>query len=311
VRSGDSREWSPERAAELADEALAIVGISGAKTSLVKFREPFASLRVERPQLLIKVAATADDGEILERSLRIGAFLHQAGVAVTAPAMELAPEPLSVDGHSAGLWHWAPSARGRPDPQAVGRSLRALHETLAGYTEPVRDLEPIGPSSRRLDLIRDSGALPRTSVEFLRMRLDRLSEAWDRFDSQLGASPLHGDFKLSNLLATPEGPLIMDLDNVVVGPWEWDLATISRGAHDGWDAEEWLSFSSGYGHDLRAQPEAEPLLELTHLGALIFQFVPSDSPHRLRAGRALLDEWLREPAKHCHELDWESAFRAF
>lgn len=306
--SGEIPEWTPARADELARQALAGLGIADARISLIKFRGPFASLRVERPALLIKIAATEDDSAILERSLRIGRFLHEAGVAVTAPAVALAPEPLRVDGHAAGLWHWATSRPGRPDAAATGRSLRALHGVLPGYTEPVRELEPISPSTRRLDQIRESGTLAPASVDFLSARLDRLSETWDRFESRLGVGPIHGDFKISNLLATPEGPLIMDLDNVRIGPREWDLATISRGAHDGWNDEEWRAFSAGYGHDLGSQPEAEPLRELTHLGALIFQFVPHGEPHRLRDGNALLDQWLQEPEKRCHELDWEGVF---
>jgi Phosphotransferase enzyme family len=301
-------QWSEERAAELAGAALAAVGITDARTSSVKFRDPFASLRVENPPLLIKVAATENDGAILERSFKIGKFLHEGDVPVTAPAVELALEPIRVDGHSAGLWHWAPSRPGRPDPGATGRGLRALHETLADYPEPVRELDPIRPTRRRLDLIRESRALPPASIDLLAARLDLLGDAWDRFESRLGVGPLHGDFKISNLLATPEGPLIMDLDNVRVGPLEWDLATISRGAHDGWSSEEWTAFSGGYGHDLRSDREADPLCELAHLGALIFQLLPSSPEHRLVRGQALLDEWLREPEKRCHELDWDGVF---
>ncbi len=138
-----------------------------------------------------------------------------------------------------------------------------------------------------------------------------MRDAWDRFETELGTGPIHGDFKIANLLTTPEGPLIIDLDDVRVGPWEWDLATISRSRHDGWGVEEWAAFSAGYGHDLRAQPDAEPLRELTHLGALIFQFAPHSSPLRLPRGRALLDEWLQHPEKRCHELDWDGVFRRF
>jgi hypothetical protein len=112
-------------------------------------------------------------------------------------------------------------------------------------------------------------------------------------------------------MTTPSGPLIMDLDDVRVGPWEWDLATISRSAHDGWSDEEWPAFSAGYGHDLIAQSEAEPLRELTHLGALIFQLARHRSPQRVARGRALLDEWLRDLERGCHELDWAGVFRRF
>jgi Ser/Thr protein kinase RdoA (MazF antagonist) len=303
--------WSEELVAELARAALAQVGIAGAPMTLIRFRGPFASFRVEDPPLLLKVAATESDSERLEDSLRIGRFLHEAGVAVTAPAVELAPEPVPVDGYTAGLWHWAPGSPGRPTPRQTGRSLRALHETLATYKGRVPELEPVGASDLRLDRILEDGTLEPVSVEFLRAHLDALRENWDRFETELGTGPLHGDFKISNLLATPEGPLIMDLDYVRVGPWEWDLATISRGRHDGWDSAEWVEFSAGYGHDLRSQPDAAPLRELTHLGALIFQFIPHSSQLSLPRGRALLDEWLQDPEKRCQDLDWDGAFRRF
>jgi hypothetical protein len=112
-------------------------------------------------------------------------------------------------------------------------------------------------------------------------------------------------------MTTSDGPLIMDLDDVRIAPWEWDLATISRSAHDGWRKDEWRGFSAAYGHDLLAQPGAEPLRELTHLGALIFQLVRHRSPEKLERGRALLDEWLPQPELGCHELDWEGVFRRF
>ena len=299
--------WSEERARALAGEALAAVGIVGAQTSLIKFRNAFATLRVERPPLLIKLAAP-EARDALERSLRLGEFLREAGVPVAAPAVEFADGPVQAGERWAGLWRWQRSLPVRPDPEATGRSLRQLHESLLDWDKQVPVLDPIVTSSERLTLIRPSGVLQEASVDFLGQRLNSLSEAWDRFNTELGVGPIHGDFKIANLMATPEGPLIMDLDDVRVAPWEWDLATISRGAHDGWSAEEWPAFSAGYGHDLLSQPEAEPLRELTHLGALTFQLVRHQSPERLLRGRTLLDQWLREPEKGCHELDWEGAF---
>jgi Ser/Thr protein kinase RdoA (MazF antagonist) len=300
--------WSEERAEALAGEALAAVGIAGAQTNLIKFRNAFATLRVEGPPLLIKLAAP-EARDALERSLRLGELLREAGVPVAAPAVELAEGPVQAGERWAGFWRWQQSLPGRPDPEITGRSLRLLHESLLDWDEPVPVLDPIVTSSERLTLIRQSGVLPAASVDFLGERLSSLSEAWDEFDSELGVGPIHGDFKIANLMSTPEGPLIMDLDDVRVAPWEWDLATISRGAHDGWSAEEWPAFSFAYGHDLLAQPEAEPLRELTHLGALIFQVARHRSPERVLRGRALLDQWLREPERRCHELDWEGVFR--
>jgi Ser/Thr protein kinase RdoA (MazF antagonist) len=303
-------EWTEERADQLAREALETVDIADPRTSLIKFRPAFATLRVEDPALLIKLAAP-DSHDALERSLSLGAFLHAAGVPVAIPAVEFASGPIPVGERFAGLWRWEQSAPGRPDPEVTGRSLRRLHEALTEWPEPIPELDPIITSAERLELIRGSGVVPASSVDLIDERLRRLSDAWDRFETQLRVAPIHGDFKIANLMATARGPLIMDLDDVRVAPWEWDLATISRSAHDGWSADEWPAFSSGYGHDLFARPDAEPLRELTYLGALIFQLARHNSRERLQRGRALLDQWLKNPDLGCHQLDWEGVFRQF
>jgi hypothetical protein len=51
----------------------------------------------------------------------------------------------------------------------------------------------------------------------------------------------------------------------------------------------------------------EPLRVEGHAAGL-FQFVPHGEPDRLRDGNALLDQWLQEPEKRCHELGWEGVF---
>jgi hypothetical protein len=153
--------------------------------------------------------------------------------------------------------------------------------------------------------------LPAASVDFLATRLDSLSDAWGGFNTELQTGAIHGDSKIANLMRTPEGPLIMDLDHVRVAPWEWDLATISRRAHDGWSAEEWPAFSAGYGHDLLFQSEAEPLGGAYSPRGADLPAPRHQSPHRLRRGRSLLDQWVEQPDRGCHELDWEGVFRRF
>jgi hypothetical protein len=187
--------WSEERARALAGEALAAVGIVGAQTSLIKFRNAFATLRVERPPLLIKLAAP-EARDALERSLRLGEFLREAGVPVAAPAVEFADGPVQAGERWAGLWRWQRSLPVRPDPEATGRSLRQLHESLLDWDKQVVPvLDPIVTSSERLTLIRPSGVLQEASVDFLGRRLNSLSEAWDRFNTELGVGPIHGDSK--------------------------------------------------------------------------------------------------------------------
>jgi hypothetical protein len=158
--------WSEKRAGELAREAMAAVGVDHAQPTLIKFRNAFATFRVERPALLLKLAAP-EARDALERSLILGERLREAGVPVAAPAVEVAQGPVQIGERWAGLWHWEQSRPGRPDPAVTGRALRFLHETLADAGVPTPELDPIVTSRQRFTLIRESGVLPAASVELL------------------------------------------------------------------------------------------------------------------------------------------------
>ena len=65
----------------------------------------------------------------------------------------------------------------------------------------------------------------------------------------------HGDVHPANVIAGPDGPVIIDWDLLCVGPPGWDHAPLRSmverwGAHPGWYAD----FASGYGEDLCARP---------------------------------------------------------
>ena len=55
-----------------------------------------------------------------------------------------------------------------------------------------------------------------------------LLTALGRVRSQLGEGTLHGDVSPSNVLRTPHGPRLIDLDWVARGPREYDLTSASR-----------------------------------------------------------------------------------
>jgi hypothetical protein len=56
--------------------------------------------------------------------------------------------------------------------------------------------------------------------------------------------PLHGEPHLANVLLTPAGPRWIDLEDVCVGPLEWDLAFLPDGSASAFDtvAAELLGF---------------------------------------------------------------------
>lgn len=183
-----------------------------------------------------------DVGLRLADEVAVGTFLGARGLAVS-PAREVAPGPCQHDGCWMTFWRLVETegsalAHG---PEAVGRSLRELHEALAAFPGALAPLTAVRAAIERLlpGLERTEGAL-----EALRA-LDETV-----FASPLPAQPLHGDAGIGNLLRTSAGLLWNDLEDVCSGPREWDVAslTISARRH-GVDAAGVDALLDAYGRD--------------------------------------------------------------
>jgi aminoglycoside phosphotransferase len=299
--------WSEERARELGRRALASVGLERARLSLLKFGM-IASFRVDDPARFLKVA---DPGfrsaeAVLERSLQVSAWLDGKDFPVAAVAAEGAARPWAVDDAWAGLWRWLDQLPERPSPGPAGELLRQLHELLADCPVPLPELDHLDAARRHTLALEGKDHLDEASIEFLLARLPRIEQDWAAFRSDLGVGAIHGDFGVDNVLVTPRGPALVDLDNAQVGPREWDLVKVAPGSSDGWRAAEWPEFARGYGFDLLSAPGAEVLREVRHLRSLVWMLGDPRYADRFERGRRLLDEWMRDPGKRCFELDWPS-----
>jgi hypothetical protein len=234
------------------DDAVLLAGGSNA---LVHLRPAPVVARV-----MTGTAVLHDDPERwLAREVAVGAYLAARTDRVVAPTDLLPPGPHERDGEWMTLWTFVAHDEQAPlpAPAELGRSLRELHEALAGYPG---DLEPLdgvrGWLARLLDELR-----PSPEVDRLRGRLEALAPVV--FDSALPAQPLHGDASLSNLLRTPGGPVWNDLEDVCTGPVAWDLAGLMAGSAD---PDELLA---GYGDP--GVEDLSPFLEAHALYGVIWR----------------------------------------
>jgi hypothetical protein len=143
-------------------------------------------------------ALHSDERVWLEREVSAVRFAAAAGAPVVAPSDLLPPGPHQHNGLWLSFWELV-AERGGGDElsgAAVGRSLRELHDALAGYTG---DLPPFTEGLAEMGVtIDDVPDLP-----------------W---------RALHGDTSLSNLLDTDRGPRWNDFEDVCRGPALWDVA---------------------------------------------------------------------------------------
>jgi Ser/Thr protein kinase RdoA (MazF antagonist) len=302
---GMPTRWSEELAAVLGRQALSSLGLQDARLTLLKFGT-LANFRVENPERFLKVA---DPGfrsaeTVLERSLRVSAWLDEMGFPVAGAAEEGSARPVAVGDAWAGLWSWQDHRDARPDPGTTGELLRRLHELLSACPVRLPELDHLDAARRHASALREKGHLEAAAVDFLLTQVVRMEDDWAAFGSELGVGAIHGDFGVDNVLVAPRGPVLVDLDNAQVGPREWDLVKVTPGSPDGWRDDEWPEFARGYGFDLLSAPGAEVLREVRHLRSLVWMLSDPTYQERLGQGRRLLDEWMREPEKRCFELDW-------
>lgn len=147
----------------------------------------------------------------MQRELEAAAFLSDRGAPVAPPWPEAGPHrSLGLD---VTLWRWLePEVRPLP-PLQYGRLLHELHDALLDHGADLPVL--VGP----LTDIASGVAL--TGDPLLRDAADLLvplALSWPR-------RPLHGDAHTGNVLTTAQGPRWIDLEDVCVGPLEWDLAS--------------------------------------------------------------------------------------
>jgi hypothetical protein len=166
-----------------------------------------------------------DIAQWLEREVAVGVFVADQGGPVVPPSELLAPGPYQHDGLWMTFWEFVahdPTDRS-PDPSAVGRSLRELHDALARFSGDLEPFSGIGDQiDRQLSELCPCPWLSEHEIELLRSELRRLTPKV--FDSSAPAQPIHGDAGLSNLLHSQFQLLWNDLEDVCTGPVEWDIA---------------------------------------------------------------------------------------
>lgn len=194
--------------------------------------------------------------QALERELAFAQAAAEAGAPVVPPVEAV---PFERGGRLITLWRYVEHRRPEPaDAPAVGRSLRALHEAVAGADLDLPRFDRLDEVAEKLATLAPDAvvseediALMAAAIDAARARLRTLA-----FEEQ----PVHGDAHLGNVLVGADGPLWADLENVCRGPLEYDLACLAwrKRVHGRGDYEEAVA---AYGeHDAALVEALQPVL---------------------------------------------------
>lgn len=158
---------------------------------------------------------------------------------------------------------WLPAAR--PVSWAeLGALLRAFHDEHA-----TADVPRWTPLSRLPSQVR---VLPDDQAAVLLQARDELLTALAEAGSAVGHGVIHGDLSAANVLRTPLGPRLIDLDWVSVGPREYDLASAARRVRNGEISRRgYARFCATYGFDVRTWPGLALLDRIADLGGVAFR----------------------------------------
>lgn len=187
---------------------------------------------------------------IAQNQVRVARFLESRKL----PAARLVlpdRQPLIYGDGVVTLWNAVVILERRPEPAVLGQLARRLHEATAGILPAeIPDIDP-------LSLAR--GWLPRLGSEPMGEEVGKL---WDEFEwlerswdetiasDPLGTVLLHGDFHQDNVVVTPEGPTLLDLEEAGRGPASWDLVPHLVGVRRyGASKHGCRSFLDAYGAD--------------------------------------------------------------
>ena len=243
------------------ESAMAMLGASGERQRLRKERSQRAvaaavalarshGLRVEEPTVLndlfsvmvhlrpAPVVARVPTwisrlrtpvSDWLDRELAVTTFLAEQGAPVVAPSRELPPGPHRHEGHTISFWTYLqPDPDRTPTAADCSAMLVDLHAALRRYPGELPTLAPAVIDLPRwlttLDTTMAGDVLGAADLAQVRAAAERLG----RFLEAPGGDvqPLHGDAHPNNLIATREGLVWIDFEEVCRGPVEWDLATM-------------------------------------------------------------------------------------
>jgi len=193
-----------------------------------------------------------------QREVETARWLAASGMAAPQVVTGI-PQPIEVGGHPITYWRELPP-HGPATPADRAIALRDLH-----------DLTP-PPSMGRLDplagITEELGSTPILTAEDRVWILDHLAELrgrWaavfpmDRKHALLNSQPwcaVHGQAWRTSVGATADGPLLLDVAHVAIGPPDWDLVPAAIECFSlGWlTGGEYRGFCDEYRTDVVRRP---------------------------------------------------------
>jgi aminoglycoside phosphotransferase (APT) family kinase protein len=204
-----------------------------------------AVFRLRTTRVVVRISAPRSQFAEVCRTVQVARWLDQIGF----PAVRLhgdQEQPVVLGDYLATFWDYLPPGSTQPSVGALALLLRQLHPLTPPF--PLPRWDPIADARQLLE--RGNG-LAEADWAFLECWCDELEAELVLMTPALPAGVIHGDAWHGNLLMRCGTPVLCDLDQVSVGPREWDLVpTIVNALRFGYPAGPVRRFLELYGFDV-------------------------------------------------------------
>lgn len=289
--SAATRATTPEQALR---GACAQLGLDGDRAELIRLAEN-AIYRL--PGHLVARVSRPGQVQTARREVMASTWLQRRGFPVVRARTALA-QPVEIGGRAVTFWEELPPHT-RARPAEIGSLLRRLHAMSPdGIALPPTD--PFVQVEARI------AALTFLDQPDRAWLLTRAGELRQRYVHRAAGGPpalVHGDPWAGNVVATTDGPVLLDLERFSLGPPEYDLVVIAA-SHTSYgllSADDYHELVDAYGRDVTTwdgYPLLRDIRELrvtTYAGqvALDHPHAVEQAIHRLRClqGRRGLRPW--------------------
>lgn len=165
----------------------------------------------------------------LAREIELTRFLAKAGAPIVPPCDDINPGPHPIRGGAISFWKYVRTVPNvEPTQQEFGRMLGELHTVLRTYPDELPLLTAASNDiPATLEIIASKALLQADDIALLWAVYERLKPALTKPSGPLQV--LHGDAHPGNLIATDQGLLWNDFEDVCTGPVASDLASMLVG----------------------------------------------------------------------------------
>lgn len=250
-------------ALEVLRAVCALAAISDEDATVLQPPADNAMVALPKLGLVARIGVDTSHLARLNQELHVATWLADSGLPTPRPASSPPGRQLAIkQGRVFTWWEYLPSQT-HTDLPGLMRLLRHLHV----LRDPRPDIAVFDPWARIPGQIAAAEGLASLDRARLRRRWEVLRGRWvsSRWSSEEQVV-IHGDAHLQNTLVYRGRAFLLDLEDVRLGPWQWDAISPLVHRRAGWISDvEYRAAVEAYGLDPADESDIELLVSIRML----------------------------------------------